>query len=93
MTPMGGHVGSGLAKSRSIKVLLIICFLLGFFITIAEPDLTVLADQVGSKELIIFVGIGVGLFLLISVLKIVFKRKLASLLMYFYMILFALFFC
>lgn len=90
MTPMGEHVGSGLAKSRSIKVLLIICFLLGFFITIAEPDLTVLADQVGSKELIIFVGIGVGLFLLISVLKIVFKRKLASLLMYFYMILFAL---
>ena len=90
MTPMGGHVGSGLAKSRSFKVLLIICFLLGFFITIAEPDLTVLAKQLKSNELIIFVGLGVGIFLLLSVLKIVFKRKLASLLMYFYMILFAL---
>lgn len=90
MTPMGGHVGSGLAKSRSIKVLLAICFLLGFFITIAEPDLTVLAKQLKSNELIIFVGLGVGIFLLLSVLKIVFKRKLASLLMYFYMILFAL---
>lgn len=43
-----------------------------------------------STLLIVTVGIGVGLFLLIGVLKIVFKRQLASLLMYFYMLLFAL---
>lgn len=90
MTPMGEQVGSGLAKSKSMKILLIVCFALGFFITVAEPDLSVLADQVGSKELIIFVGLGVGLFLVCSILKIAFKKDLASLLVYFYMVLFAL---
>ena len=90
MTPMGEQVGSGLAKSKSLKVLLLVCFALGFFITVAEPDLAVLAEQVNSEALIYFVGIGVGIFLVLSVLKIVFKRQLATLLMYFYMILFAL---
>ena len=90
MTPMGEHVGSGLTKSKNLKLLLIICFALGVLITVAEPDLTVLADQVGSKLIIIFVGLGVGLFLVLSILKIVLKKDLASMLIYFYMMLFAL---
>lgn len=94
MTPMGTHVGAGLTKSKSLNILLIVCFALGLFITIAEPDLTVLASQVSdvidSSLLIITVGIGVGVFLVIAVLKIVFKRQLSALLMYFYMLLFAL---
>ena len=90
MTPMGEHVGSGLTKTSNLKLLLIICFALGLLITIAEPDLTVLADQVGSQLIIIFVGLGVGLFLVLSVLKIVLKKDLGSLLVYFYMVLFAL---
>lgn len=94
MTPMGEYTGSGLTKSKNLKILLIVCFALGLLITIAEPDLTVLATQVeqvmSSTMLILCVGLGVGLFLLIAVLKIVFKRQLASLLMFFYMLLFAL---
>ena len=94
MTPMGTHVGSGLTKSKSLKLLVIVSFALGLFITIAEPDLTVLANQVADvinpTFLIAAVGMGVGIFLVISVLKIVFKRQLASLLMFFYMFLFAL---
>lgn len=94
MTPMGTHVGSGLTKSKSLMILLVVCFAVGLFITIAEPDLTVLASQVSevinSTVLIVTVGLGVGIFLVIGVLKIVFKRQLASLLMYFYMLLFAL---
>lgn len=90
MTPMGEHVGSGLTKSKNLKLLLIVCFALGLLITIAEPDLTVLADQVGSKLIIIFVGLGVGLFLILSILKIVLKKDLGSMLVYFYMVLFAL---
>lgn len=90
MTPMGEYVGSGLTKSKNLKLLLVICFALGFLITIAEPDLTVLASQVGSNLIIIFVGLGVGLFLILSILKIVFKKDLASMLIYFYMVLFAL---
>ena len=75
MTPMGEQVGSGLTKTRNLKILLLVCFALGFLITVAEPDLSILAEQVGSNSLILFVGIGVGVFLLISVLKIIFKRN------------------
>ncbi|MBE7091235.1 MAG: DUF1538 domain-containing protein [Clostridiales bacterium] len=90
MTPMGEHAGAGLTKSRNMKVLLFVCFIMGLLITIAEPDLTVLANQVGSSMIILFVGLGVGLFLVLSVLKIVLKKDLASMLIYFYMVLFAL---
>ena len=90
MAPMGEHVGAGLTKSSSVKLLVAVCFVLGFFITVAEPDLTVLANQVGSKMIILFVALGVGLFLVLAVLKIIFKKDLASMLVYFYMVLFAL---
>ena len=48
MTPMGTHVGSGLSKQRKLGLLLAVCFALGMLITIAEPDLQVLANQVSS---------------------------------------------
>jgi len=94
MTPMGEHVGSGLIKAKSLKLLIAVCFVMGVLITVAEPDLTVLATQVegimNGTLLIVTVGIGVGLFLSIAVLKIVFKKSLASILMFFYMVMFAL---
>ena len=94
MTPMGVHVGSGLSSQKKLSLLLIVCFMLGVLITIAEPDLQVLANQVGSvingTLLIVAVGIGVGLFLIVSILRIVFKRRLGMILMLFYMLLFAL---
>lgn len=90
MTPMGEQVGSGLTKSKNLKILVLVCFALGVLITVAEPDLTVLASQVGSNLIIVFVGLGVGLFLVLSILKIVFKKDLAGILVYFYMVLFAL---
>ena len=94
MQPMGEQVGSSLMKTKKIPLILIVCFVLGVLITIAEPDLTVLANQV--KEiitpfvLIVVVGIGVGTFLVIAVMKILFKKDLASLIMFFYMFLFAI---
>ena len=94
MTPMGVQVGSGLSKSRKIGVLLGSCFMLGVLITVAEPDLSVLATQVSavidSTALIMFVGIGVGAFLLLAVLKILTKTQLSMMLLFFYMLLFAL---
>ena len=45
MTPMGTHVGAGLSKQRKLMLLLVVCFVLGMLITIAEPDLQVLAKQ------------------------------------------------
>ena len=94
MTPIGEHVGSGLARSRKLWLLLSVCFGMGVLITVAEPDLSVLATQVSEvingTALIVAVGVGVGLFLLLSVLKIVFRIQLSSLLIFFYMLLFAL---
>lgn len=94
MTPMGTHVGAGLSGKRKLWLLLSVCFVLGMLITIAEPDLQVLANQVrtvmNGTLLIYAVGIGVGSFLVVAVLRIVFKRRLASILMLFYMLLFAL---
>ena len=94
MTPMGAHVGAGLSKQRKLGLLLFVCFVLGMLITIAEPDLQVLAGQVSAvmngTVLIYAVGFGVGAFLVIAVLKIVFRKSLGTILMLFYMLLFAL---
>ena len=94
MTPMGEQIGSGLTRSGNMKLLVTVSFLMGLLITVAEPDLSVLASQVSKvmngTTLILAVGVGVGLFLLLSVLKIVFKKPLSSMLLFFYMILFAL---
>ena len=94
MTPMGEQVGSGLSKSRSMGLLLIVCFVMGVFITVAEPDLSVLATQVrdliDGTVLVVVVGVGVGLFLLLAVLRVICKISLSSLLMFFYMALFML---
>ena len=94
MSPMGEHAGAGLTKSKKLLLLLSVCFLMGLLITVAEPDLTVLANQVSEvmngTVLILCVGIGVGIFLLLSVIKMVFHKPLSSLLLYFYMILFAI---
>ena len=80
MTPMGTHVGSGLSRQKKLWLLLSVCFVLGMLITIAEPDLQVLANQVSAvingTLLVYTVGIGVGAFLVVAVLKIVFKQSL-----------------
>ena len=94
MTPMGQYIGEGLTKSRKLGLLLGVSFLMGLLITVAEPDLSVLAGQVSAVmngTLLIFtVGVGVGLFLLIAVLKIVFHSDLTSILMFCYMVLFSI---
>ena len=93
MTPMGEHVGTGLTKSKKVIILISVCFVMGVLITVAEPDLSVLAKQVSdvmnNTALIATVGVGVGIFLVLAVLKIVFHKNLSMLLMFFYMLLFA----
>ena len=94
MTPMGTHVGSGLSKQRKLSLLLAVCFVLGMLITIAEPDLQVLATQVGAvmngTVLVYAVGLGVGAFLVFAILRIVFRKHLGNMLTLFYMLLFSL---
>ena len=94
MTPMGTHVGAGLSRQKRLWLLLAVCFVLGMLITIAEPDLQVLANQVSAvmngTVLVYAVGVGVGAFLIVAILRIVFRVRLGSILMLFYMLLFAL---
>ena len=93
MSPIGRHVGEGMTKSGRIKLLFLACFLMGMLITIAEPDLSVLAGQISEVvpplSLIMTVGIGVGLFLMLAVLRIVTNTDLTAMLLFFYMLLFA----
>ena len=93
MTPMGTQVGAGLSRQKKLWLLLLVSFVLGVLITVAEPDLQVLADTVSAvmnRDVLIYaVGIGVGSFLIIAILRIVFHRRLSNILMLFYMLLFA----
>ncbi|MDR2932125.1 MAG: DUF1538 domain-containing protein [Oscillospiraceae bacterium] len=91
MMPMGEAMGSGLSKSRKIWIVVFVGFLMGFVITIAEPDLQVLANQVPSipsNILIVAVAVGVGIFLVLAILRILFKISLAHMLLIFYAVVF-----
>ena len=70
MTPMGERVGTTMTKSRNLPLMVLISFAMGFIITISEPDLQVLAEQVPSvpnMTLILAVALGVGFFLVVAV--------------------------
>ena len=84
MFAMGSSVGGNLSKSRKLFTLLLFAFLLGFIITLAEPDLSVLASQVSSIDkwlFILSVSLGVGVFLALAVLRIIFQIKLRTVLL------------
>lgn len=95
MMPMGQSVGAHLSKSKKIWLTIIVCFVLGVLVTIAEPDLQVLAEQLSSGDgkntvLLYAVALGVGLFLVIFLLKTYIKIKLSYILTFFYAIIFIL---
>lgn len=93
MTPMGERIGTKLTNTRKIRVVIVLCFILGFIITISEPDLQVLAEQVPSipnYTLIIAVATGVGIFLVAAVLRMLFGIPLAHMLLILYPIIFIL---
>ena len=93
MSLIGERIGASLSKSRKLWLIALISFIVGTIITIAEPDLQVLATQitqVPSLVLVCTVGIGVGIFLAIAMLRIVFKIRLSMLLLVLYLIVFAL---
>lgn len=93
MTPLGQGVGARLVKGKSLLIVAGICFLMGAVITISEPDLQVLANQVASipnAVLIWTVAAGVGIFTVAAVLRILFHVSLAKMLTVLYILLFIL---
>ncbi len=87
MEPLGEGIGITISKSKKWIVGVVICFVLGAIITIAEPDLTVLAEQVPSipnMVLILSVAVGVGIFLAVALIRIKKGTALSKLLIVFY---------
>lgn len=85
--PIGEIIGSKLVESRKMSLLIVGSFILGIVVTIAEPDLQVLAKQIPSVPDMVLVGsvaIGVGIFLVIALLRILFKIKLSHMLVAMY---------
>lgn len=93
MSPMGEKVGTCMTKSKKLSVIVSLSFLLGFIITVSEPDLQVLAGQVPSIPSGILIGAvagGVALFLVIALLRMLFRIPLPPLLVLFYILVFLL---
>ena len=93
LIPIGEHVGSGLVKTRKLLLIVILTFIIGVFITIAEPDLIVLAGQINGVPdsiIIISVSLGVGLALVAAFLRILFQFPLSWILISCYILAFIL---
>lgn len=93
MMPMGDGIGSQLTKSKSPGFIILISFIIGTIVTVAEPDLSVLARQVPALPdavIIWTVAVGVGTFLAVSALRILLQIRLSYLLIFFYMVIFVL---
>ena len=87
MIPMGDGIGVQISKARGLFLPLAICLVLGALITIAEPDLQVLAEQLPSVPnwaLILVVALGVGFFLVVSQVRMLLRIPLSYTLLFFY---------
>lgn len=88
MEPLGDGIGKSLSKNKKLIFPLMVCFILGFFITISEPDLQVLAEQVPTIPnimLVLCVGVGVGVFLSVALIRNRRDISLRTLLIIFYL--------
>ena len=93
MTPIGERTGTIMTKSKNVLIVVLVSFIMGFVITISEPDLQVLAEQVPSVPnivLIMAVALGVGIFLIFAILRMLMNIPLSYLLVGFYAVIFLL---
>ena len=93
MMPIGDGIGAEITKSRKLWLMIIIGFFIGTVVTIAEPDLSVLATQVPAVPnlvLILTVAVGVGFFLVVAILRTVLQIPLSKMLVFFYLLVFVL---
>ena len=93
MMNIGQRVGSHLVRTKKVWLMTVISFMLGVITTVAEPDLKVLASQVpmiSDQALIYSVAIGVGIFLALATIRVLFQIRLSKLLLIFYLIVFVI---
>ncbi|MCD8010487.1 MAG: DUF1538 domain-containing protein [Lachnospiraceae bacterium] len=93
MTQIGTHIGTKMTQSRKLWFILVLGFALGVAVTLSEPDLQVLATYVPGIDrnvLMLTVSVGVGLFLAVSLLRILLRIPLRWLLLGCYAVIFIL---
>ena len=95
--PMGEKAGSALTSKKNLPLLLIASFVIGFIITIAEPDVQVLTGQVSavnpsikSTTLLIMIALGIGFFVSLGLLRTVLQIPIKFLFVGFYVVVFVL---
>jgi len=93
MTPIGEGIGTYITKSRKLWLMIAVTLVVGVFITISEPDLQVLANQiptVPNAVLVVSVAVGVGLFLVVAILRMLFSVAISKILIGCYAVVFAM---
>jgi hypothetical protein len=98
LIPVGEMIGSAITLKGSVTLILFLGFLIGFAITIAEPNIIVLSNHVNTVSsgqidkllLVSFIGIGVGLFILISFLRVLLKIPIIYILLASYLVILVL---
>lgn len=98
ITPIGNYLGKEIARSNSLKFVLVMGLILGFFISIAEPDLIILANQVSevtdgvipSTVLLVVVSVGIAFMMTIGLFRIVYRFPLRNIFFVIYTLIFLL---
>ncbi len=98
VTPMGDHVGKLLTKPNKLMYVILGGFLFGFIISVAEPDLHILANQVDmvtagaipKMAIVIIVSLGIAVMLAFGLVRIVYRFPLYILLAVLYLVVFVL---
>lgn len=90
LSPIGEQFGEYLTQKKKVSLILVAGLILGFIITIAEPDLSVLGEQLGDIKwlIIITIAVGVGIFLAIALLRILLRWNFVFLILILYAIVF-----
>ena len=91
MQSLGSKIGATVGGSKKIWLITFVSFVIGILVTISEPDLVILAEQINGLEnmlLILTVSVGVGVFLAIAVMRIVFNWNLTAIMIGFYAVAF-----
>ena len=99
MQPLGAKIGTTVGMTKKVWIIAFVSFIIGILVTISEPDLLLLDEQVGLggimdgfpvEKLTATVSVGVGIFLAIAVMRIVFNWSLTAIMIGFYTVAFAL---
>ena len=92
LSKVGEYMGSSLSKQSSLFIIILFSFVLGTLITCAEPSILIVSKQVNINSVVLIGGIsvGVGIFVVIGVLRIIFHGSLKVWYVLFYFITFLL---